>query len=523
MRFLLIGIFISIVLSSATCIKSSTIKHSPIDTTVDYEISYRPTYHFAPRQNWLNDPNGLVYYNGKFHLFFQHNPVGIIQDHLSWGHATSKDLMQWEELPVAIPEYKNEDQSVTMIFSGTAVVDSSNTTGFATQAGMHPLVAIYTSHVDKKGPLLQHQSIAYSLDGISFRQYHNNPVLDIQAKDFRDPKVFWHHPTNKWIMIVAKPDQFKVHFYSSSDLKSWTFLSEFGGVGNVDKIWECPDLFELPVEGSNEKKWVLTVSAGHSQKGFLAMQYFVGNFNGSSFTADNLPYPQYLDYGKDFYAGIIYNNLPSADTRKIMMGWANCWEYAQAIPTKAFRGMMAIPRVLSLVKSNNGHYQLMQQPVEEVNKYREAILFSPDDLPINNAVNNCNNIKGDALDIEFTMTRNDAAQAGIKVFKVGNEETVIYFNKQESTINIDRRKSGYVNFSNRFSSVESVPIAAGNSDLKFRILIDKSIVEVFVNDGEKVLTDQVFPAHSNGGVELFSAGGTTRFKNVKVWKMQPSM
>lgn len=521
MRLILIGIFLSNVFVSATCKKISTINHLSGDTT-DVEVSYRPTYHFAPKQNWLNDPNGLVYYNGNYHLFFQHNPFGNIQGHLSWGHATSKDIMRWEELSVAIPEYANADKSVTMIFSGTAVVDSANTSGLAGQTGNKPMVAIYTSHVDKNGPLVQHQSIAYSLDGFSFTNYQNNPILDIKAKDFRDPKVFWHHPSNKWIMIVAKPDQYKVHFYGSTNLKGWTFLSEFGGIGDQDKIWECPDIFELPVMNSGGRKWVLTVSAGHPQKGFLAMQYFVGNFDGNSFKEDNLSYPKYLDHGKDFYAGIIYNNLPSTDSRKIMMGWANCWEYANTIPTKNFRGMMAIQRELSL-KSGNGDYMLMQQPIKEVNNYRETLLFSQDKFSINNEVNNCNDTRGDALDIEFTITKADAVKAGIKLFKGGDEETNIYFDKEEGAVKLDRRKSGYVNFSKRFSSVESAPVEKANSDLKFRILIDKSIVEVFVNDGEQVITDQVFPTNNDRAIEFFSSGGISIFKNVRIWKMKPSM
>lgn len=481
---------------------------------------YRPLFHFTPKKNWINDPNGLVFYKNNYHLFFQYNPFGDKWGHMSWGHATSKDLIKWKEMQVAIPEYKNSDNTTTMIFSGNAVVDSFNTTGFGTKRQPSPLVAIYTANITKHDTgIVQYQNLAYSLDGIKFIQYSKNPVLDVKAKDFRDPKIFWYAPEKKWVMIVSMPTEHKVQFYSSGDLKSWTFMSDFGNTGNVDRVWECPDIFELPVINSKEKKWVITVSAGHPQEGFLAMQYFVGNFNGSLFKLDKMQYPLYVDYGKDFYAGITYNNIPGMHKRRIMIGWANDWEYANDIPTKGFRGMMAIPRTLSLKKSADGQYLLLQMPVVELEKYRSKILFdkkSAFDLKEFNDLN----LTGDALDIEFEIPKKTIGKTGIKVFKHGNEETFIYFDAVDNMLKIDRTHSGNVSFNGKFPGIDSVLIPQSVDDLKFRVLIDNSIVEVFINDGEYVLTDLVFPQKRNGLVQFFATNPEgMQFRKVKVWQM----
>jgi fructan beta-fructosidase len=484
------------------------------------QLDYRPSFHFAPAKNWTNDPNSLVYYKGNYHLYFQYNPFADKWGHMSWGHATSKDLMHWNETAVAIPEYKNADETMTMIFSGTAVVDSFNTSGFGKEKNPAPLVAVYTADIDSNGVgLSQRQNLAYSFDATNFIQYKKNPVLDINAKDFRDPKVFWYKPGKKWVMIVSKPTEYKVQFYSSGDLKSWKFMSEFGNVGNTDRVWECPDIFEMPVNNSKENKWVITLSAGHPEKGFLAMQYFIGDFNGNSFKADPLNYPLYLDYGKDFYAGITYNDMPTTDKRRIMIGWANCWEYANDIPTKGFRGMMAIPRQLSLSKRGDNKYILLEQPIKELNRCRGEVLFENKSISVKNG-STLPGIKGDALEIEFEITRADAEKAGIKVFKHGEEETLIYFDRKENAVKIDRTKSGNVNFNKKFPGIDSAPLAVNHKNVKLRILIDKSIVEVFINDGEEVMTDLVFPTKANGSVEFFASKKTSQFKNVSIRKIK---
>ncbi len=507
-------LFFLLIIGSAGCVYAQTVS---IDKG---EPDYRPLFHFTPQKNWINDPNGLVFYKNNYHLFFQYNPFGDKWGHMSWGHATSKDLIRWEEKQVAIPEYKNSDNTTTMIFSGNAVVDSFNTTGFGTKNQPSPLIAIYTANITRHDSgIAQYQNLAYSFDGIHFTQYSKNPVLDVKAKDFRDPKIFWYAPGTKWVMIVAKPTEHKVQFYSSADLKSWKFMSDFGNTGNVDRVWECPDIFELPVINSKEKKWVITLSAGHPQQGFLAMQYFVGDFNGNVFKLDKMQYPKYVDYGKDFYAGITYNNIPGMHKRRIMIGWANDWEYANDIPTKGFRGMMAIPRMLSLKKSIAGQYALLQMPVVELEKYRGKILFDKKSAFDVSAFNNLN-ITGDALDIEFELSKKAIGKSGIKVFKHGEEETLIYFDAADNMVKIDRTHSGNTSFNKKFPSVDSVSIPRGIDDLKFRILIDNSIVEVFINDGEYALTDLIFPRKTNGTVQFFATDlKGIQFRNLKIWEM----
>lgn len=506
---------IPLLVITACCIMSAcnNATENSIANTAD-TLSYRPLYHFTTDSNWINDPNGLVFANGKYHLFAQYNPFGDKWGHMSWAHATSEDLFNWQEQPLAIPEIKNANGTTTMIFSGSAVIDSFNTSGFG-KDGVAPIIAIYTSHIDSAGKgLRQHQSIAYSTDeGKTWKQYEQNPVLDINLSDFRDPKVFWYAPEKKWIMAVVKPLEYKVQFYTSPNLKQWTFLSEFGDMGNTDKIWECPDLFPLTVEGTNEQKWVLSLSAGHPQKGFLAVQYFIGNFDGKTFTADKLAYPLYIDYGKDFYAGITYNNIPANDGRCIMIGWANCWNYANDIPTKNFRGAYTVPRVLTLKSTPQG-IRLFQQPVNEITKYEQEI-YNEKTITLENTSKQPENVKGTALDISFDLET--TGTAGISVFKSGNEETVISYDAINNTLSVDRTRSGDTSFSKQFAGVEKVniPVQQDNK-ISLRILIDNSIVEVFVNGGSIAVTDIVFPLKNEGGISFFAGNSKATFSNVQV-------
>jgi fructan beta-fructosidase len=264
----------------------------------DYKEAYRPQFHFTPAKNWMNDPNGMVYYDGEWHLFYQYNPFGEKWGHMSWGHAVSKDLVHWEHLPLALAE-----ENGVMIFSGSAVIDWNNTSGFG-KDGKPPMVAIYTGHYTEKP--LQNQQIAYSNDrGRTWTKYEGNPVIDINEKDFRDPKVLWHEATRQWVMAVSLPTERKVRFYGSPDLKSWTQLSDFGPAGSTTGIWECPDLFPLPVEGTNEQKWVLVVNVGGgAPAGGSGCQYLVGDFDGKAFTlhepSQPRPQPAFVPEGTVF-------------------------------------------------------------------------------------------------------------------------------------------------------------------------------------------------------------------------------
>lgn len=478
--------------------------------------TYRPLYHFTTDSNWINDPNGLLFYKGQYHVFSQYNPYGDKWGHMSWSHAVSSDLFHWKQQPLAIPEFKNADGSMSLIFSGSAVADSFNTSGFAKNSSQIPLVAIYTAHVDKAGTVLsQHQNLAYSLDdGQTWTAYTGNPVLDIQSTEFRDPSVCWYAPGKTWVMAVSKPDAYKIRFYSSPDLKQWKYLSEFGGIGNKDEVWECPDLVQVPVEGSTEKKWLLLVSGGNPVKGFRAMQYFTGNFNGQAFTADEAAYPLYVDNGKDFFAGISFNNVPAADGRTILLGWLNDWVYANEVPSVGFRGQYAVPRTLSLRKTLTG-YRLLQQPVAELaqqavqTKTITPFTVTSSSLPVYESAS-------PALDISFKAALPYAAAAGIELWQDSLHTTRIAFNNTTQTISIDRRNAGLHGFSDRFASIDTVHVRENLENASFRILVDACSVEVFVNDGEYVLSDLIFPVKQAVVLKAFAEKGTAAFSEMVV-------
>ena len=330
---------------------------------------FRPQAHFTPEINWMNDPNGLVFHNGEYHLFYQFNPAGNSWGHMSWGHAVSRDLTHWEHLPLAIPE-----EDGVMAFSGCCIVDYQNKSGFG-DGTKPPMVAVYTGHGHGK----QVQNLAYSNDdGRTWTKYAKNPVLDISNPDFRDPKVFWHAPSNRWVMVVSLAKEKVLVFYASEDLKQWKELSRFGPAGAKDKPnWECPDLFELPVEGEEGKKlWVLEVDMGSgSVAGGSGGEYFVGHFDGTTFTA--IQDAQWVDFGRDFYAPVSWSGIPEADGRRIWIGWFSNWQTC-LVPTSPWRSCMSVPRSLSLRKvpaidgKSAQRYTMVQRPVKELRRaFRE--------------------------------------------------------------------------------------------------------------------------------------------------------
>ncbi|MEX0609518.1 MAG: glycoside hydrolase family 32 protein, partial [Balneolaceae bacterium] len=316
----------------------------------NYKENYRPQFHFTPENNWMNDPNGLVYYDGEYHLFYQYNPFGNQWGHMSWGHAVSEDLVHWEHLPVALKEENN-----IMIFSGSAVIDHKNSSGLGT-LNNPPMVAIYTgNHTDKR---LQDQRIAYSLDkGRTWAKFEGNPVIDENMGVFRDPKVMWYEPRQKWIQSVAAGDRIKI--YSSDNLIDWDFESDFGpNVTATNGVWECPDLFYIKTE-DGDGKWVMIVSHGgginDGPNGGSSTQYYIGDFDGHSFTPEHQNI-LWLDFGIDNYAGITWSNIPEEDGRRIHIGWMGNWYYASSIPEYGWRGSMTFPREVTLQKSSNRYF-----------------------------------------------------------------------------------------------------------------------------------------------------------------------
>lgn len=478
-----------------------------------YKEPFRPQYHFTPHHNWMNDPNGLVYHKGEYHLFYQYNPMGNTWGHMSWGHAVSADLVHWQPLALAIAE---DDKN--MIFSGSCVVDKNNTSGFRQKPGQIPLVAIYTAHIirDKSKPddYLQNQHIAYSLDdGRTWTKYEGNPVLDLNKKDFRDPKVFWHEPTKKWIMATVLPHEHIVQFHGSPDLKSWSHLSDFGPAGDTNGIWECPDLLQVPIAGqAGKSKWVLI----NSQQ--FTMQYFVGQFDGARFQnetpADTILRP---DYGPDFYAAITYNNLPASHD-PVLLGWANSWKYGEAIPTSPWRSAMSLPRSLRLKKAGN-MFTLLQQPVKALQALRGQVVEWKNQ-PISGDVKFPSKGQVIELDAELMPAKNDIC--GLRLAAENGRFLVIGYDAVNEKLYIDRSKTGNTYFNNQFAALyyaaARVPLEEGK--LRLRVFLDKSIVEVYANDGATVLTAQLFPESTLDGIEFFSEKGGTRVTTAKVWPMR---
>lgn len=477
-----------------------------------YKEKYRPQFHFSPAKNWTNDPNGLVYFDGEYHLFYQYNPYGSKWGHMSWGHAVSRDLVHWKHLPLAIPE-----KDSIMIFSGSAVVDRNNSSGFARKPGQIPMVAIYTAHVMANAAdpdnYRQEQHIAYSLDkGRTWTKFSGNPVLDIHKKDFRDPKVFWYERDKKWVMALVLPHEHKVQFYASPNLKQWNYISEFGPAGDVENIWECPDLLQVPIQNEpGKKKWVLI----NSQQ--TTMQYFVGDFDGKTFHSEN-PNEKIFrpDYGPDYYAAVTYN-LPT-NQLPVLLGWANNWTYANDIPTFPWKSAMALPRTLSLKKIAN-EWILVQQPIGALKSLRT------DSFELNNIkLTRTRNlpVRGQQLELDVALAPGQNSVCGVRLAAENEKGFVIGYDAAQEKLFIDRGGVGEYSFNNKYPALSryETPLSMINRKIKLHIFFDNSIIEVFANDGIAVMTAQIFPKVQDNAIELFSEGEPAKFESVKLWKIK---
>jgi len=466
----------------------------------------RPRYHFTPPQNFMNDPNGLVFYEGEYHLFYQYNPFDDVWGHMSWGHAISADLLHWEHLPVALHE-----ENGIMVFSGSAVVDWQNTSGFGT-GDNPPLVAVYTGHSENE----QTQNLAYSIDhGRTWTKYTGNPVIAIGAREFRDPKVFWHEGTRQWVMVTVLADQHKVRFDGSPDLRHWTHLSNFGPAGAVDGVWECPDLFPLPVEGQPElMKWILKVDVW---KGTGA-QYFIGDFDGTRFINDaTRDQVLRVDHGEDFYAAQSWSDEPNG--RRIWIGWLNNWEYANVIPTSPWRGLFSIPRELHLRKYAEG-LRLIQEPIKELKQLRQ-LQIQITDTDIAKVNTQLAKLKIDiAQEIKVEFALSTAQEFGIRICTGDAEETVIGYDAQNQELFVDRRYSGDSAFSEEFASVQRGHLPSEEGKIGMHIFVDSCSLEVFGNDGYTVISDLVFPGSQNTRLEVYAVGSDVRLNKLEIWKLE---
>jgi fructan beta-fructosidase len=508
MKYLLIFV----ALLTVSCQQGNRIASEIVSSdTANYLEKHRPQLHFSPPAKWMNDPNGMVFHNGEYHLFYQYYPDSTVWGPMHWGHAVSKDLVRWTHLPIAL-----YPDSLGYIFSGSAVVDKANTSGFGT-VDKPPLVAIFTYHdnaKEKAGAIdYQSQGIAYSNDdGRTWTKYPSNPVLKNQGiRDFRDPKVFWHEGTNKWIMILAVKDH--VELWNSPNLREWSKSSDFGvDYGAHGGVWECPDLFQLPVRGTADTKWVMLVSINPGgPNGGSATQYFIGDFDGRKFEAAVAKTDtSWIDYGPDNYAGVTWSNAP--ENRKIFLGWMGNWDYAQEVPTEVWRSATTAPRDLELISTKQGYriashiapeFVSAAQPTEIFNvaEIMDSIRLNPD---ANDDFSTCilsGEIEGGSFNVQF--------------YNSLEQRVVIGYDVERNEFYIDRSNSGNTDFAPDFVKKASAPRFSNTHTIPFTIVSDHASVEVFFDDGLSVMTAIFFPDEPLSQVSV----NALKFKHLEVRRM----
>ncbi|MDP2339209.1 MAG: glycoside hydrolase family 32 protein [Bacteroidota bacterium] len=491
------------------------------DSESNYTGKYRPQFHFSPQKGWMNDPNGMVYYQGEYHLFYQYYPDSTVWGPMHWGHAISKDLVHWENLPIAL-----YPDSLGLIFSGSAVVDWKNTTGFGS-AENPPLVAIFTYHNmdrEKSGRVdVENQGIAYSIDkGRTWTKYEKNPVLlNPGSRDFRDPHVFWHEGTQKWNLILSAHD--KVKIYSSGNLKDWQPESEFGSdAGAHGGVWECPDLFPLKVNGGDQTKWVMIVNMNPGgPNGGSGTQYFVGGYDGHEFTAASKE-TSWLDYGRDNYAGVCWSDVPKEDGRRLFLGWMSNWNYANVVPTDVWRSAMTIPRELKLEEAN-GKYQVASVPVSELNQLQDQaskITFAEEQISGEKKLDTKDiNLNQCELALNLEIGESAADSLGLILENSLGEWVKIGYSGKSKQFFIDRTKSGNMSFSDRFTGIDYAPYRIGNQ-VQLHLYIDAASVELFVDEGKLVMTDLFFSSENFNALKIFSSGGSVLLQKVEIVRLK---
>jgi fructan beta-fructosidase len=481
---------------------------------------YRPQFHFTPPAHWMNDPNGMVYSNGLYHLFYQHYPDSTVWGPMHWGHAVSPDMIHWKHLPVALfPD------SLGYIFSGSAVTDSQNTSGLGTL--QHPpLVAVFTYHDpagEKKGSRdFQTQGLAFSTDnGITWKKYAHNPVLrNPGQRDFRDPKIVWHEASQKWIMVLAVGDH--VQFYASPDLIHWSFLSDFGkNAGAHGGVWECPDMFSMKVEGTEEKKWSLLVSINPGgPNGGSATQYFTGTFDGTRFMNESREI-HWVDWGKDDYAGVTWSG--NRDGRRLFLGWMSNWQYAGVVPTEKWRSAMTIPRELKLVRKNET-FSLVTIPAKEMEALRSGAFLQMENVPLKDgevfAITNPGFQQAEIL-VDIRLTDHSTDSIVLTLENEKHEKITFGYSAKNHHVFVDRRFSGQTDFSPAFPGIAVAPYVAENN-LKFHLFCDASSIELFVDDGNLVMSSLVFPTEKFSLLNLKTAGGTAMLEKLTAIKLKSS-
>ena len=438
---------------------------------------YRPVYHHTPAYGWMNDPNGMFYKDGVWNLYFQHNPYGSQWENMTWGHSTSTDLVHWKYEGDAV-----ESDALGTVFSGSAVVDKENTSGF----GKGAVIALYTSAGES-----QTQSLVYSTDnGKTFHKYEGNPVITSNVPDFRDPHMFWNEDIKKWNMILAAGQHMEI--YTSDNLKDWKLESSFGEMyGNHGGVWECPDLMKMKVRGTDKEKWMLICNINPGGPfGGSATQYFIGDFDGHKFTCESKPeVTKWMDYGKDHYATVTFDNAPAG--RRVAIAWMSNWQYANQVPTLQYRSGNSIPRDLGLFEYKGETYcSVVPSPEITAARSKKATKFLSESCEM------VVNLKGNAT---ITLSNDNG------------EKVVMYYDAKAETFSMDRTKSGKVDFSNDFAATTKAPTYGKISQL--RIFIDKSSIEVLDAEGKMAMTNLVFPTKPYNKVTV--KGGKYQVYHIK--------
>ncbi len=475
---------------------------------------YRPAFHHTPLYGWMNDPNGMFYKDGVWHLYYQYNPYGSKWQNMSWGHSTSTDLVNWEHHPVAI-----EPNSLGQVFSGSCVVDSDNTAGF----GKDAVIALYTS-----AGINQMQSLAYSTDnGETFTIYPGNPIITLES-EARDPNMFWNDETKEWNLLLAHALDHEMLIFTSPDLKEWTLQSAFGkGLGAQGGVWECPDMRHLPVEGTDESKWVLICNLNPGGPfGGSAAQYFTGDFDGRKFTADtdsegNVP-TKWMDYGKDHYATVSWSGAP--DGRNVVIGWMSNWQYAAEVPTHQYRSANTLPRDISLFKGTDGQYYLKTVPSPELLALRDHRTVSAKGKsfgksPVKFALPEAND---GICEINMSLNARKADKVTITLANRQGEKVDMTFDPSASTFSFDRTQSGLTDFSHDFPAVVTAPTLRNSTSQSLRIFVDRSSIEVFDGEGNFVLTNLVFPGSPYTTLSLAADGGKASLNSLEIYTIKTS-
>lgn len=470
---------------------------------------FRPVYHHTPVYGWMNDPNGMFYKDGVYHLYFQYNPYGSVWGNMHWGHSTSTDLMHWKfEGCAIVPD------AWGAIFSGSCVVDHENTAGFGKEA----VVAFYTSAKATPWGDVQSQSMAYSLDnGKTFTKYEGNPILTYSEKDFRDPKVFWYAPGKHWVMMLAVGQHMEI--YSSVNLKKWKKESEFGAMqGAHGGVWECPDLVEIPVEGTREKKWVLICNLNPGGPfGGSAAQYFVGSFDGKKFVNESPTQTKWMDWGKDNYATVTWNNAP--DGRCIALGWMSNWQYANNVPTRQYRSANTLARDLTLYREGQELY-LKSTPSSEVKKARGKKVSIPSfKVSEKHEMVNLFEEKQGAYEVEIVIQNAGASKIAFSLLNDKGEKVSMYYDLNRKQFVMDRSESGKVDFSKDFPAVTVAPVNV-DKELTLRLFVDRSSIEAFGEDGKFVMTNLVFPSQPYVKMCFEADKNGYAVKSLNVYKLQ---